>query len=224
MTATGKHLIANRKKNTDIYWAMSGGGGGVYAVAISVKYKAHPDNSFAGATLNYVTTNISQDTHYEAVNFLHGSLPAWTAKGISVVWFFTSDYLTISPVTAPKYTKEELREILQPLEAKWKSLGIEYTSKYSDYKGFLPYYNGTANPDQPIDVGIAQYGGRMIPTEIVENDQKNRELTDAFRFINEQGAQFIGVGLNASKAVAGDVYNAVLPAWRNATIAVVLTT
>ena len=224
VTAEGKRLIANRKKNTDLYWAMSGGGGGVYAVAMSVKYKAHPDNKFAGATINYQTANITQDTHYEAVNWLHASLPGLTEKGISVVWFFTSDYLTISPVTAPKYTKDELRALLQPLEDKLTSLGITFTSKYSDYKGFLPYYYGTANPDQPIDVGIAQYGGRLIPTEIVQNEKKNRDLTDAFRFINEQGAQFIGVALNASLAVAGDVDNAVLPAWRNATIATVLTT
>ena len=224
VTAEGKHLIANREQNTDLYWAMSGGGGGVYAVAMSVKYKAHPDTSFSGFTLNYLTANISLDAHYEAINFLHSLVPRLTEKGISVVWYFEEEYLTISPITAPEISTEKLKEYLKPLEDKLTSLGITYESTYTDFKGFLPYYNGTANPDQPIDVGIAQYGGRLIPTEILLDDQKCQDLTDAFRSINKNGGQFIGVGLNVSKAVAGDVDNAVLPAWRTASIATVLTT
>lgn len=224
VTAEGKHLIANRKKNSDLYWAMSGGGGGVFAVAMSVKYKAHPDIPFSGFTLNYLTENITQDAHYEAINFLHAMVPQLTQHRISVVWYFESGYLTISPITAPDITSKQLKKLLKPLEKKLKSLGISYTSKYTDFKGFLPYYNWTANPEQPIDVGIAQYGGRLIPTEILLDEQKNQDLTDAFRSINENGGQFIGVGLNVPKAVAGDVDNAVLPAWRGASIATVLTT
>lgn len=224
VTAEGELLIANRQQNSDLYWAMSGGGGGVYAVAVSVKYKAHPDTAFSGFTLNYLTANTTLDAHYEAINFLHALIPQLTDKGISVVWYFEEEYLMISPITAPEITSDELREYLKPLEDKITSLGIQFESKYTDFKGFLPYYNGTANPDQPIDVGIAQYGGRLIPTEVLLDEQKNRDLTDAFRSINENGGQFIGVGLNVSKAVAGDVDNAVLPAWRSASIATVLTT
>lgn len=224
VTAEGKHLIANRKKNSDLYWAMSGGGGGVFAIAMSVKYKAHQDIPFSGFSLAYTTDDISQDTHYEAINFLHAMIPSLTEKGISVVWFFEAPYLQVSPITAPNIPSEKLKEYLKPLEEKLKSLGIKATTKYTDYKGFLPYYNGTANPDQPIDVGIAQYGGRLIPTEILLDESKNQDLTNAFREINEKGGQFIGVGLNVSKAVAGDVDNAVLPAWRTASIATVITT
>ncbi|KAI7541127.1 hypothetical protein KC331_g8762, partial [Hortaea werneckii] len=95
---------------------------------------------------------------------------------------------------------------------------------YTDFDRFLTYYQGTANPDQPIDVGIAQYGGRLIPRSALTDDATNQDLTNALRFINTQGAQFIGVGLNVSSKVAGDVDNAVLPAWRDSTIAGVVTT
>ena len=224
VTAEGKHLICNREQNSDLYWAMSGGGGGVYAIAMSVKYKAHPDVPFSGYTLNYVTPQGGQDAHYEVLTFLHSMVPNLTQRGISVVWYFEAEYLTISPITAPEISSEELKEYLKPLEDKINEVDIPFNSTYTDFKGFLPYYNGTANPDQPIDVGIAQYGGRLIPTSILTDEQKNQDLTDAFRSINENGGQFIGVGLNVSKAVAGDVDNAVLPAWRDASIATVLTT
>ena len=73
-----------------------------------------------------------------------------------------------------------------------------------------------------IDVGIAQYGGRLIPRSVVE--QRNDELTATYRFINEHGGLFIGVGVNASLATAGDVDNAVNPGWRTALIDTVITT
>lgn len=224
VTAQGKHLIANREQNSDLHWAMAGGGGGTYAIAFSVKYKAHEDMPFSGMTLNYLTPKGSEGQHYEAINFLHSLVPKLTDKGISVVWYFEETYLTISPITAPDISSDQLKEYLKPLEDKLNVLDIPFNSTYTNFKGFLPYYNGTANPDQPIDVGIAQYGGRLIPTDILTNEQKNQDLTDAFRSINKNGGQFIGVGLNVSKAVAGDVHNAVHPSWRDASIATVLTT
>jgi aspartate/glutamate racemase len=57
---------------------------------------------------------------------------------------------------------------------------------------------------------------------VVEND--NDALTDAYRAINNLGAQFIGVGVNTSFKVAGNVYNAVNPGWRTALIDTVITT
>lgn len=114
---------------------------------------------------------------------------------------------------------------MAPLEDKLTSLSITFESTYTDYPTFLSYYNGTADPSQPIDVGIAQYGGRLIPRETLLSETANHDLAAAFRYINEQGGQFIGVGLNVSEATAGgDIHNSVLPAWRTASIATVLTT
>lgn len=71
-------------------------------------------------------------------------------------------------------------------------------------------------------LGIAQYGGRLIPRSVVENNATS--LTEAYRFINEQGAQFIGTSFNASLATAGHPYNAVNPGWRVNLIDTVITT
>lgn len=203
---------------------MSGGGAGTYAITLSMKYKAHPDNAFSSLTLSYDTSHVANNTHYEAINWFHSFLPELTSQGISVVWFFTAASLTLSPVTAPNINSTELKEVMKPLESKLETLNINFTAKYTDFDRFLTYYQGTANPDQPIDVGIAQYGGRLIPRSALTDDATNQDLTNALRFINTQGAQFIGVGLNVSSKVAGDVDNAVLPAWRDSTIAGVVTT
>ena len=61
-----------------------------------------------------------------------------------------------------------------------------------------------------------------MPRSVVESN--NAELTATYRNINDLGGLVIGVGVNVSKAVAGDVDNAVLPAWRTVLIDTVITT
>ena len=224
ITSEGERLIVNRHQNQDLHWAMSGGGPGTFAVTLSMKYKAHPDNAFSSMTLNYDASYVANATHYEVINWFHSFLPQLTDLGITVVWYFTAAYLTILPATAPNMSSTELEKLMKPLEMKLDSLNINFTSEYTDFDRFLTYFEGTTNPDQPIDVGIAQYGGRLIPRSTLTDDAANQNLTNALQFVNTQGAQFIGVALNVSSKVVGDVANAVLPAWRSSTIVGVVTT
>jgi len=71
-------------------------------------------------------------------------------------------------------------------------------------------------------VGIIQYSGRFVLPSVVQNN--NNARTAAYRYINENGAKFMGVGLNVSKAAADDVYNAVNPARRDMLADTLLTT
>lgn len=219
VTGTGQHLIANRRQNSDLYWALSGGGGGTYGVVLSMTSKAHPDTPTSAMNLTFTSINTTQDAYYEAISTFHASLPAMVDAGIMSVWYFTNQSFAISPITAPDVSVDALKSYLSPLENKLKNLDIEYTSYYGQFSGYLKEFNAMQGP---IDVGIAQYGGRLIPRSVVENN--NSALTEAYRFINNQGAQFIGVGVNASLKVAGDVDNAVNPGWRTALIDTVITT
>jgi len=49
VTVDGQQLAASSTQNADIYWALSGGGSGNYAVIISMTAKAHTDGPLAGA-------------------------------------------------------------------------------------------------------------------------------------------------------------------------------
>ena len=104
---------------------------------------------------------------------------------------------------------------------KLDDLNIKYTSNFVEFDSYLDHFNVMFDSN-PIDVGIAQYGGRFIPRSVVENN--NTALTAAYRFINEQGAQFIGVAANTSLARAGHPDNAVNPGWRDNLIDTVITT
>lgn len=219
VTGTGEHLIANRENNTDLYWALSGGGGGTYSVVLSLTSKAHEDVPTAGANLTFTSAGVSQDAYYEAIATFHASLPKSADAGVMSVWYFTNETFAISPLTGPNVTAEQLKEFLTPLTDKLDELNIKYTSFFGDFDSYLSFFN---NMFAPIQVGIAQYGGRLIPRSVVEKN--NTALTDAYRSITTQGAQFIGVALNASLATAGNPDNAVNPGWRDTLIDTVITT
>ncbi|KAK5123851.1 hypothetical protein LTR08_006106 [Meristemomyces frigidus] len=220
VTGTGDHVIANRHNNhSDLYWALSGGGGGTYGVTLSLTAKAYPDTMTSGMNLTFASTNTTQDKYYEAISTFHASLPIMVDAGIISIWYFSNVSFAIAPITAPNITVTELKAYLKPLIDKLDELDIPYTSYFGQFEGYLKEYNAM---DSPIQVGIAQYGGRLIPRAIIENS--NEALTETYRFINNNGGQFIGIGVNVSLAVAGDVDNSVNPGWRTALIDTVITT
>lgn len=215
----GNFLTASRSQNSDLYWALSGGGGGTYGVVWSLTAKAHKALPVSGANLTFTNANISADTFYEAVGAYHALLPPIVDAGAMSIWYFTNTSFSISPLTAPGISKDHLTAVLKPFTDTLTSLGIKYDMTVRQFPSYLAELNTMQGP---LEVGIAQYGGRLIPRSVVESN--NDALTAAFRNITEDGALVVGVGLNVSKAVAGDVDNAVLPAWRDTLIDAVITT
>ncbi|MCJ1270926.1 hypothetical protein MMC22_010823 [Lobaria immixta] len=122
-------------------------------------------------------------------------------------------------MTAPGVPRAQLAQLLQSYLTKLRDLGIEYSFTLRQFSGYLPEFTAMQSP---IEVGTSQYGGRLIPRSLVEKN--NSDLTAAFRSILEGGGGIGTVGLSVSKSVAGDVYNAVLPAWRNTLLDVVVVT
>ncbi|PCG97577.1 FAD-binding, type 2 [Penicillium occitanis (nom. inval.)] len=217
---TGEFRVANREQNSDLYWALSGGGGSTYGVVWSMTSKAHASTPVSGLNLTFTNEGISQDTYYKAVGIYHANLASIVDAGAMSVWYFTNTSFAISPITAPNIPLAELINLAKPFTDALTELGIKYTTYSQQFDTYLDEYTGMQGA---IEVGIAQYGGWLIPRSVVETNNDN--LTDAYRYITEDGAQFIGVGLNVSKAVVGtDIYNAVLPAWRDTLIDTVITT
>ncbi|KAK4501696.1 hypothetical protein PRZ48_007505 [Zasmidium cellare] len=217
--ARGRCLTASRTKNSDLFWALSGGGGGTYGVVLAMTVKAHPDMPTSGGNLSFTNDGISQDTFWEAIEAYHASLPAIVDEGIMSVSAFSNSSFAISPMTGPGVSAERMNELLQPLTSTLDRLGIKYTKLVKQFPNYFEEFNTMF---APIQVGIAQYGGRLVPrSAVLEN---NSAVTNAYRKIANDGGAFFIVGINVSNAVAGDVYNSVNPAWRDTLLDTVVTT
>lgn len=216
---SGRFLVANREQNTDLFWALSGGGGGTYGVVWSMTSKAHPDGPVSALNLTVPLAGVSQDTFFKAIEFYHAHLPAIVDEGVMSLAFMTNDSFSIAPMTGPDIPEKKLVQMIQPFRDELDKLGIKYTFYSGQFDTYLDEFEAM---QAPITVAVAQYGSWLVPRSVVH--EKPHDLADAARHIINNGGTFTTVAVNVSKEVAGDVHNAVLPAWRDAIFHVVLST
>lgn len=87
VTANGSLVTATPSENADLYWAMCGGGGGTYGVALSLTARAHPATIIGGASFLMVspTGSPDDDTLWGAFSFFYlKALPAIRDAGAHV--------------------------------------------------------------------------------------------------------------------------------------------
>jgi hypothetical protein len=223
VTAAGELLTASRTQNTDLYWALSGGGPGNYGVVVSITVKTFPDAHIGGATLSFYADENPTETFYGAIDAFHAALPTMVEAGSMVVYYFTSSFFMIAPLTAYNKTSAEVEAIMEPLLTKLTSMGVNYTSGYSQTATYYEHYDKYFGPLPVgnIQVGIAQYGGRLVPLSSFENSPT--AMSQVTRYIAEKGVTWIGVGTDVSP-FSKNKANAVTPAWRTPLVHATLTT
>jgi hypothetical protein len=62
VTADGERLTVNTCQNSDLFWALSGGGGGTYAIVLSAVVRTFPSPYIVGGVFSFST---SSDARYE---------------------------------------------------------------------------------------------------------------------------------------------------------------
>lgn len=224
VTAAGKLVVASRSRNSDLFWALSGGGPGNYGVVISMTVKTFPDSHVGAATLSfYANENADDDTFYGAIDAFHAALPAMVQAGAMVVYYFTSSFFMISPLTAYNKTAAEVEAIMAPLRRTLDAMGVRYTASASESPTYYEHYDKYFGPlpDGAIQVGIAQYGGRLVPLSAWERN--STAMSAVTRYIAGKGVTWIGVGTDVSPFARRGA-NAVHPAWRTPLVHATLTT
>ncbi|OHW97961.1 FAD binding domain-containing protein [Colletotrichum incanum] len=219
VTANGTLLTASKTQNVDLFWALSGGGPGNWGVVTSMTVKAHPDAKVGGATLVIMAADNDNTAFFNAIDAFHEELAGMVDGGSMVVYYFGASFFQIAPLNAYNKTADEVKTLLAPFIARLDGLDITYTVSYSEFESYYNHYDQYYGPLPigNIQVGIAQYGGRLIPRDDITN------IGSFSRSVAEKGATFIGVGTDVGKFGNKDT-NSVTPAWRNAIVHATLTT
>ncbi|ETS81059.1 hypothetical protein PFICI_06061 [Pestalotiopsis fici W106-1] len=208
VTAAGELVTASRTQNTDLYWALSGGGGGNYGVVVSLTVQAHPDTTISGVSLVIsADANQTTDQIFDAVDAYHESVIDIVDSGVMSIYYFGTGFLQLPAVTAYNKTKDELEQIISPFVSRVESLGLAYTINYTEFSSYYDHYDHYWGPLPlgNIQVGTSLYGGRLILRDQIGG------ISQASRDLAAEGTTFIGVSTNVSR-FGGD--NAVLPQWR----------
>ncbi|KAK6213639.1 fad binding domain-containing protein [Colletotrichum tabaci] len=218
VTPTGDLVTASRTQNEDLYWALSGGGGGNYGVVTSITTKAHPDAPVSGATFAVTIPEGDNETLYRVIDAFHAALPDIVDAGVMIIYFFGPGFLQSPALTAYNKTRADVERILAPLVGSLAQLNVTleptYTS-FDTYRGHYNHYWGPL-PSGNIQVGTQLFGGRLLPRAVLPS------FGPTARRLVELGVTYIGVGLDVSRFGRNGA-NAVLPQWRDSIVQVSLT-
>ncbi|KAH9897401.1 hypothetical protein F4778DRAFT_232684 [Xylariomycetidae sp. FL2044] len=210
----GRLLTATPTQNTDLYWALSGGGGGTFGVVLSMTAKTYPNLSYAAVRMNFTATG-SPDVFWKAVRtFLEVTMPT-TEAGVGASWLLADGFFSLEHMIAPGMTSEQLNAFLQPTLAELDRSGIPYNYASGDYTSYLAAQEALFPAYNVVEYTL---GGYFIPRSLFANGSIEA-ITDALRFLVDHGAAVSGMPLDVSRKPA--VPNSVNPAWRTTAIVLV---
>ncbi|KAL0060963.1 hypothetical protein AAF712_012227 [Marasmius tenuissimus] len=218
VTMRGEHLVASPTENEDLYWALSGGGGGTYAVVLSVTVKAFPDVPLTLGFLNF--SEVRSEAYWRAVATYNAIIPDLTSTRTTILAFYDNNTFEINPMVAINQTEEELTAMIRPFLDSLDELNVQYDfstrsdAHYLDVLGILA--------DILPNVGDLLIATRLLPRSLWDNETSITSVLNATRQIIEggTGVTVSDLSFKLPSRLPGDAQNAVLPAWREAQRAV----
>ncbi|KAK1224001.1 hypothetical protein PQX77_013120 [Marasmius sp. AFHP31] len=218
VTMRGEHLVASPTKHEDLYWALSGGGGGTYAVVLSVTVKVFPDVPLTLGFLNF--SEIHPEAYWRAVATYNTIIPDLTSTRTTVLAFYDNNTFGINPIVAINQTEQELTAMIRPFLDSLDDLDIQYDFSTRSGAHYLDVLGIMANilPN----VGDLLLATRLLPQSFWDNETGIASVVDATRQIIEggTGVKVSDLSFKLPTRLPGDAQNAVLPAWREAQRAV----
>eukprot|EP00026_Physarum_polycephalum_P006302 Phypoly_transcript_06344.p1 GENE.Phypoly_transcript_06344~~Phypoly_transcript_06344.p1 ORF type:complete len:364 (+),score=61.75 Phypoly_transcript_06344:666-1757(+) len=161
VTAQGVNITVNECTNQDLFWALRGGGGGTFAVVISVTYKAHPATPQTVGL--YVLSSSNKASWISAVAQLVASQPAWSDLGWSGYYYPTQQQVRLG-FWAPNTTLSEFTATFAPFQAYVMALpGISLTGSPHFFTNFSSAYIQAVLPTGDAMLAYGSYGSRLIP-------------------------------------------------------------
>ncbi|KAM0144467.1 hypothetical protein ACHAO1_000226 [Botrytis cinerea] len=217
VTATGQHLLVSPTHHADLYWALSGGGGGNFAVVLSMKVRVYDDGPVAGAAFSF--ENANSTAYWIAVGaWLQTLLQMDSIKDLTTVSTITAERFLLNFALLPDVTTTAIIDTaLKPFFNRLEDLDITLDNGYAAevHVNFAESYDHWVSQAETSNTSI---GGRNIPRSTVQDNATLPALISAFHDITDEGGTIF---LTAANITHGNYTpNAVLPTWRDALFAV----
>ncbi|KAF9467718.1 hypothetical protein BDZ94DRAFT_980876 [Collybia nuda] len=166
VTADGKYLTANTHKNSDLFWALRGGGGGTYAVVISATYLTHDPVPLTGTFFlsNFSTPAIAQDVVTEYVK-IHPTLGDAGWGGYSFVSKQGLQFFYVAPNVSSADTNATIDPFFR--FAQNATAGTSQSFIVS-YNSFYEWYSSLFLTGEQVGANT-EIGSRLVPREMFQN-------------------------------------------------------
>ncbi|TLD10902.1 hypothetical protein PgNI_06557 [Pyricularia grisea] len=219
VTADGRHLVATPQENADLYWAMTGGGAGTFAVALSMTTRLHQDAPLAAATLSFNASASKSNESYEAaLEAWWKFLPTLVDTGAAPAFNLYDGGFLVFNTTASNQTAQGLAAVYKPYLSTLESLSVPYTFNTYTAPSYFAHYDKMYGP-LPVGpyLGSPLFNSRLVPRG-AGSDPKPivQSMLTSMRLDKGADWQFGCMGISVSSPSLRHADNAVAPFWRDA--------
>ncbi|KAK1758511.1 hypothetical protein QBC47DRAFT_143717 [Echria macrotheca] len=231
VTPTGKIVIANECTNTDLFFAMRGGGGSTFGILTSTTLLTFPTPHLTSTITALYTPNLSSPNLFPMLAYILSQLPSLSDAGVSgYASFFTNMTSPLSSDPTPlagiglslvlqDSPPSSLSNLLNPI---LEHINTTYPEEFAvvqipaDYDSFYGWYQ--VNYDQSSAGRDMVVGSRLLGREHVVDTSKVAEaLREMALGGSGSGIMHVVAGRGVREAVPrGEGGDAVCPAWRRA--------
>jgi hypothetical protein len=220
VTANGTLLTASPTQNSDLYWALSGGGGGTYGVVLSLKVRAYPDTIVGGVSFLLTAPSGSPDDDqlWDAISFFYRqNLPTIVDAGAHVQLIMSGPIFMLSEITIPGATEDDMRSLMQPFTTYLTNRNLTHQLNVTSYPNFYEHADHYVGPFPHGPAYSAQIqGGVMISRETALSNDTGPELISTWRnIITTTNFAVLPYAFNGGAKDASTPDNAVHPGWRD---------
>ncbi|KAK4159965.1 6-hydroxy-D-nicotine oxidase [Cladorrhinum sp. PSN259] len=214
--ATGKKVIANSKTNSDLFWALKGGGMGTFAVVTSVTLKTYPVVPVTG--MNFTITDSNPDKFWEGIRIWYTATPSYTAADM-YVWYSMAEGGLQATFVAPNRNLAQFNAVIAPLLANLTAANITFTTTTpKTYPKFGDLYSELWETTHWGSGFGTLWGGRQVSQTDVK--KRGSDIVAAYRAMSNKypgqvlfGGHLVNPG-NRIKDPQGKL-SAVHPVWRD---------
>ncbi|KAK2592435.1 hypothetical protein QQS21_009851 [Conoideocrella luteorostrata] len=231
VTPQGEILKVNEDQNTDLFWALRGGGGSTFGVVTSVTLRTVPSPKIT-AFFWLVSIKAKSPSYGAIISYIISQLPTLMDAGLSGYGYIAYQFPNPIPIPGLSGTidgfvgsgvlqdksVQELNNIFKPLKEalheKWPGEATLFNLGFP-YDSFLSWFS--ANYDKSEAGNHAYVVSRLLDKEtLAKNTSESNKAFLAPIPITGGYAMFMvgGKGIHEAKPRGGS--NAVNPAWRKA--------
>ncbi|KAF1843577.1 FAD/FMN-containing isoamyl alcohol oxidase-like protein MreA [Cucurbitaria berberidis CBS 394.84] len=215
VTADGKFVVANSTSNTDLFWALRGGGGSTFAVAISVTVKAYPDLQVTASRFTISSAVTGKETFWAAIRaYVDSFIPNADAGTYTYATLIPTNgtfTFSFSPYFAPGKSKKEATALLDPFFTSLKDLGIKFDPNVTHFDHFYDAWRSSF-PLEAVQKPNVATASRLFPRANFETKEKRQEYFDRIRASSENNRVQVHFNIQAKDPSNND--NAVNSHWR----------
>ncbi|KAH8682580.1 hypothetical protein BX600DRAFT_479116 [Xylariales sp. PMI_506] len=198
VTADGRFVTASEAVNSDLFWALRGGGGSTFGIVTSVTVKAWPQMDVSLSTFSFtISDTLSTDSFWAACHAYWSHFLTFAdagAYGYFRIWNIGEMYFGMTPFFAPNMTVAEHDALLKPWLDELAHLGIVLDINATYYDNFYDAWK-VGFPLEAVGGAYGRFASRLFSRANWENATLMNQTFDAVQKTTANGYYTTGFNM-----------------------------